>query len=426
MQHKNSVPRKRYMIVVTLFFSLAVAYMGRVIVSVLAANEGFLHDMGIAGQPVKVGLLMTAFLVAYGLSNFVLSPLGNKWGPRKGILIAMILCGISMILGGVATVLGFVIVSRILLGISNGLHYPLQNVFVKNWFPSNERGRANSVWVIGQSVAPAIAMPLFTYIIGAFGWRYGFITSAVLCLIPVFLLLKYTADTPEKYKNIERKELDYINGFDINVSAGKIDTVAEKTDRKLWDKIKLFARDYRYWLLVYWYMSMTFVFWGLISWLPAYLKASRGFSWVEMGWLSSLPFILSIMLKGLGGWAVDKTGRYAPFLVLALLAGGIGIYLSTIIDNKYIAAVLLALSFGITNMGTAPAWTLLQKIINTDSLAIAGGTMNGISNTVSAFSPLIIGLSISITGKYESGLYVLVGAAIIASFVAMILVSRKL
>ncbi|EDU0218067.1 hypothetical protein B6B15_004922, partial [Salmonella enterica subsp. enterica serovar Berta] len=64
MQHKNSVPRKRYMIVVTLFFSLAVAYMGRVIVSVLAANEGFLHDMGIAGQPVKVGLLMTAFLIA--------------------------------------------------------------------------------------------------------------------------------------------------------------------------------------------------------------------------------------------------------------------------------------------------------------------------------------------------------------------------
>lgn len=422
MQNKNSVPRKRYMIVVTLFFSLAVAYMGRVIVSVLAANEGFLHDMGIAGQPVKVGLLMTSFLIAYGLSNFVLSPLGNKWGPRKGILIAMILCGVSMILGGVATVLGFVIVSRILLGISNGLHYPLQNVFVKNWFPSNERGRANSVWVIGQSVAPAIAMPLFTYIIGEFGWRYGFITSAVLCLIPIFLLLKFTADTPEKYKNIDRKELDYIKGIDINV----IEKVAETQDRKLWDKIKLFARDYRYWLLVYWYMSMTFVFWGLISWLPAYLKASRGFSWVEMGWLSSLPFILSIMLKGLGGWAVDKTGRYAPFLVLALLAGGIGIYLSTIIDNKYIAAVLLALSFGITNMGTAPAWTLLQKIINTDSLAIAGGTMNGISNTVSALSPLIIGLSISITGKYESGLYVLVGAAIIASFVAMILVSRKM
>ncbi|EDV1593724.1 MFS transporter, partial [Salmonella enterica subsp. salamae] len=102
MQNKNSVPRKRYMIVVTLFFSLAVAYMGRVIVSVLAANEGFLHDMGIAGQPVKVGLLMTSFLIAYGLSNFVLSPLGNKWGPRKGILIAMILCGVSMILGGVA------------------------------------------------------------------------------------------------------------------------------------------------------------------------------------------------------------------------------------------------------------------------------------------------------------------------------------
>lgn len=304
--------------------------------------------------------------------------------------------------------------------------YPLQNVFVKNWFPANERGRANSVWVIGQSVAPAIAMPFFTYIIGAFGWRYGFITSAVLCLISVLLLLKYTADTPEKYKNIDREELEYIKGFDINISGQKTDIVEEKININLRDKIKSFAKDYRCWLLVYWYMSMTFVFWGLLSWLPAYLKASRGFSWIEMGWLSSLPFILSIILKGLGGWAVDKTGRYAPFLVLALLAGGIGIYASTIIENKYIAAVSLALSFGITNMGTAPAWTLLQKIINTDSLAMAGGTMNGISNAVSALSPLIIGLSVSVTGKYESGLYVLVGAAIIASFVAMTLASKKL
>ncbi|EIC0518918.1 MFS transporter [Salmonella enterica subsp. enterica serovar Chester] len=419
---QNKAPRKRYMIVFTLFISLSVAYMGRVIVSVLAANEGFLHYMGVAGQPVKIGLLMTAFLIAYGVSNFVLSPLGGKWGPRKGILIAMILCCISMAIGGVAKIFIVVIISRVLLGISNGLHYPLQNVFVKNWFPPHERGRANAAWVIAQSVAPAIAMPFFAYIIGIYGWRYGFICSAILCLIPVFFLIKFTADTPEKYKKMSQEEIRYIRG----ISEKNTDENFDKKTISLSAKVRVFMTDYRYWLLVYWYMSMSFVFWGLISWLPAYLKVSRGFSWVEMGWLSSLPFILSIILKLFGGWIVDKTGRYAPFLVLALFLGGVGIYISTVIDNKYLAAVALALSFGITNMGTAPAWTLLQKIIKTESLTMASGIMNGISNTVSALSPLLIGLSISITGEYNSGLYLLVGAAIIASVAAMILAYKKL
>jgi sugar phosphate permease len=69
--------RHRFFIVTILFIGIMVAYLDRVNVSILAANERFLIDMGIKGQPIKIGMMMSAFLAIYGIANLVLSPLGD-------------------------------------------------------------------------------------------------------------------------------------------------------------------------------------------------------------------------------------------------------------------------------------------------------------------------------------------------------------
>ena len=55
------------------------------------------------------------------------------------------------------------LVSRGMLGLGEGMHYPVQMKFVKNWFPPLERGKANSVWQFSLFVGPAIAMPFFAW-----------------------------------------------------------------------------------------------------------------------------------------------------------------------------------------------------------------------------------------------------------------------
>lgn len=151
--------RKRFLIVACLFIGIFIAYLDRVNVSVLAANEPFLAYMGIEGMPLQIGMMMTVFLAAYGIANVVLSPLGDYLGPRKAMMLCILIWTIALIIGGVATSFALIIICRILLGIGEGFYYPLQSVFIKNWFPKQERGRANAAWIVGQSVAPAIAMP---------------------------------------------------------------------------------------------------------------------------------------------------------------------------------------------------------------------------------------------------------------------------
>lgn len=70
--------RKRFLIVACLFIGIFIAYLDRVNVSVLAANEPFLAYMGIEGMPLQIGMMMTVFLAAYGIANVVLSPLGPQ------------------------------------------------------------------------------------------------------------------------------------------------------------------------------------------------------------------------------------------------------------------------------------------------------------------------------------------------------------
>lgn len=136
--------RKRFLIVACLFIGIFIAYLDRVNVSVLAANEPFLAYMGIEGMPLQIGMMMTVFLAAYGIANVVLSPLGDYLGPRKAMMLCILIWTIALMIGGVATSFALIIICRILLGIGEGFYYPLQSVFIKNWFPKQERGRAGN------------------------------------------------------------------------------------------------------------------------------------------------------------------------------------------------------------------------------------------------------------------------------------------
>src|SRR5262245_28047388 len=79
--------KQRFNVVAILFIGIMVAYLDRVNVSVLGADKQFLQYMGIEGQPIQIGLMMSVFLAVYGVANVVLGPLGAYLGPRKSMAI---------------------------------------------------------------------------------------------------------------------------------------------------------------------------------------------------------------------------------------------------------------------------------------------------------------------------------------------------
>lgn len=416
--------RQRFFLVAILFIGISIAYLDRVNIAVIAANPQFLADMGIAGQPVKIGLMMSLFLAAYAISNVVLSPIGDYLGPRRAMVVSYVIICASLLIGGAASTFGILLATRILLGIGEGFYYPMQNTFVKNWFPPKERGRANTAWLIGQSLAPAVAMPIFTYLVAAYSWESTFHFSFALSLIPLALLFFFTADTPRAHKQVNAEELKYIEENLAKEKDGSNQAAVLK--QPYLQLVKTYASNYRFWMLLLILASNSILFWGIMTWLPTYLNKERGFSWEAMGWISSLPFVLGFLFKIASGFIIDRTGRNAPVLALSALLCAAGVYFGVAIENNYVAAIVIAFGIGVSSAQIPAVFTLLQKLVPKNAMSSAAGTLNGIAVAFGALSPVLIGFSISVTGNFSSALYFIMGIILMGGVLGAVLSAQKL
>jgi len=421
VQAGGAPTKERWLLVGILMITLLIAYLDRVNVSVLLADNLFLTDMGIKGQPVQMGLLMTLFLIAYGISNVFLSPLGDLLGPRKAMSVSIFLWCFSLFLGGIASTFTIMLAARLILGIGEGMHWPMQSKYVKNWFPPSERGKANALWVVGLMLGPAITMPFLTWLIHGFGWRMSFFVLIGFGLIPLLLLWFRTTDFPNQSKHCNQAERDWVEAG--NKIEREQEAAAGRTS--VWENMKVFIFNYRFWVLTLYYFCLASIFWGTMAWLPSYLKVARGFSWAAMGAWSSLPYILGILSVLASGYIADFLGRKAPLGILAMLGAACGIYFGAYAQDNTTAAIIISVGIACIGFGIAPAWALVQQIVPGKSVGAGAGMMNGVANGGSAFSPVLIGFFISASGSYVGGLMFLVGLGVLAACCAILLTLQK-
>jgi len=410
----------RHRLAVILFVVLFVAYIDRVNIAVLVVDPIFLGAMGIANDPVAKGTLMTSFLIFFGLGNVLLSPMGDWLGPKKSTLIAVFLWGLSMAVGGLAATFTMMIMSRIFLGVGEGIYYPMQSKFVKSWFPVHERGKANATWLVGVNVAPMVAMPLFAWMIPEFGWRNNFYFLGLLSVIPFVLVWMYTADNPRELKGISKKEIEYIEGA-LDKEQAEEDQNNKGKKSSIWESYVGVLKNYKVWLLVLAYSGTSSIWWGIVTWLPAYLRDARGFSWAEMGMWASLPYILAVIVKLFAGWAVDKFNKPALLLGIALFGSAVFIYFGAYAQSSINAVLLISFGVGMLAIGTPSAWYMLQKVLPSNAVASGAGMMSGVSSGISAVAPVMTGWLIALTGSYIGGLMYMVGWGVFGSLVCVAL-----
>lgn len=54
------------------------------------------------------------------------------------------------------------------------------------------------------------------------------------------------------------------------------------------------------------FFAFGYVLWFAISWIPGYLEQTYGLDLVSIGWFSTLPWALAIVLMPLAGWISDR------------------------------------------------------------------------------------------------------------------------
>jgi sugar phosphate permease len=391
-------------------------YLQRTNVSILLVDPAFLQSMGLVGKSGMQGLLMTAFLLPYALTNMSLSPLGDKIGPRKAMLLGIIIGTLGTLAGGVAPTFLFLLTSRVILGIGHGVHYPTQSVFVRNWFAQKERGLANALLAVGGCSAPLLAMPLFTWLIGRYGWKSTFFVIAAAGVIAsVPLILKIVTDLPANNAHITDQEKSFIAQQAAQEQKSETGDPGAMLD---------ILKTLDFWLITTAYLAYLSIWWGLLTWLPQYLMLARGFSLQSLGWITSLPYACAVITVLISGSLSDRLGKRAMFGVIALGGTSLCLLAAPLVSSPYLCVLLMTLGVGLDVAFFPVAWAILQSKLPAHLIGTGSGLMNGISNLGSALTPFLMGILIEITGLYDAGIYFLAAFGLLGTVCSFVLLKR--
>ena len=392
----------RWAMSLVLLVAITTAFFDRINVAVLFTNAEFHADIGVS-DPARMGLLMTAFVLPYGISAMLFSIFGDYFGPRKTLsAIAAILAATMAVMGSLSSY-SLMLVGRVVIGITEGPQFGTAIGTVKRWYMPREQALGNAIWTIGSPLGPLIGFPLVILLVANYGWRASFFALAALnALIVLPIIWFFLRDRPPPSDSPGRTVEDQI---------------------PFGQAILTVIRDPRFWLLTIFNCGVLIYLWGLNSWLPSYLRQA-GFDLQSTAFYSALPYGLMIVGQFLFSWISDLIGRRAVICGFALFMTGVFVYLTSVVPDATTAAWCFAISAGFWG-GTSPTLFTLGAQIMPGKVTAAGfGLYGGIANIVAAFAPFVIGLLIASTGGFTAGLQFLVACCVLGSL-AMIPLMRK-
>ena len=154
---------------------------------------------------------------------------------------------------------------------------------------------------------------------------------------------------------------------------------------------------------------MLFHTYGMITWLPEYLKVARGYTPGEVGTVSMLLGLVMIPGTFISGWLGDRVGAWGIGMIGIILCGACPAALVWIpgITLPAVLAVVCVLAFGICLL-VVPLTSILSYLVPAKDNGKAVGLVHTTGYAGSIVSTYLGGYLLTVTGSYAwpFGLYV--------------------
>ena len=144
------------------------------------------------------GLLITAYMIPFGIFQIVFGPLADRYGKKQVITLSMILFTVATGLCAFGTGLASVGVYRALTGVFAAAVMPISFALIGDSFPMQERQQALGTFIGISFLGQGLSMAMGGVISYFFNWRDVFLVYAVLSLVPTVLLLKNYRSMPSQ------------------------------------------------------------------------------------------------------------------------------------------------------------------------------------------------------------------------------------
>jgi MFS transporter, ACS family, glucarate transporter len=375
------MPRRisiRWTVLLLLVAYSFVVYVQRLNISVAAAF--MMPELGLT--EVQMGWVFSAFLWGYALFQMPTGMLGDRFGPRRVLATAAVVCAgatlLTALLPGIAftstlAIIGSLVAVRFLLGVAQAPTFPVAAATIARWFPAHEWALPNALLGAGIGLGAAFTPGLVAWLMTELGWRESFYLTMLPALIIAAIFWKYLRDRPEEHEKVEEEEL-------TQVKEGRPEAVVAGVEAGHWTQL---IRNREVLLLTLSYMSYNYVFYIFFFWFFIYLVDVRGFTILEGGIAAGLPFLVGGLTSIIGGRVCDRLSLrigpragYRTVAVIGLVGAALLLYWGAVATNPYVAVVALSLCFGFTQFTEGPFWAGATRVAGPYT-----GTATGIMNT---------------------------------------------
>lgn len=393
-----SPTRARHWVLLLLVLHYGNTYMDRVAIAAAAPmiREEFVFD------EITLGLVFSAFTLAYALFQIPGGWLADRFGPRKILTGIVSYWSVFTMLTAAAWNATSLVVIRFLFGAGEAGAFPSATRAFSRWLPATERGFAQGITHSGARLAGALTPPLVAWMMVTWGWRSAFLAFGATGFVWGAVWWTYYRDEPEDHQGVNEAELAVIR-------AGREDEAGPAADAGPAEGVPwgTLLRSRNMWLICAMYACYVYTFWIFLTWIPTYLAEERGFSLLESGVYAGLPLFAGALTNTLGGWVSDRLsearglriGRRLPAMA-GFVAGLLFIVPGALAERPLVAVACLTLAAAGLEFTTGVSWAVVIDV-GREYAGTVSAMMNMSGNLAGAASPLVFGALVQWTGRWE-------------------------
>jgi ACS family tartrate transporter-like MFS transporter len=408
-------------IIPLVFASYVIAYIDRANVAI--AKLAMVRDLPWLSDSVfarGAGL----FFVGYFLLEIPGTLLVERWSARKWI-------GRIMVSWGIVAALTALIRSptqfygvRLLLGLAEAGFFPGVIVYFTHWFPSRDRARALSQFLIAaplaQLISPkisnlmlAVGTPGHPLVLGLAGWQWIFIVWGIPAVVLGVLVFFAMPDRPRHARWLTTEEREALEAELVREREAQGTAIHHVG-------VLAALRHPKVLLLALAYFFAVTANYGVEFFLPTILKG-----WYKLtndavtSWVL-LPYVALLLGIVVVGWSSDRKHERWLHASLPLYLGAAALVLIPWSRGNIGLTVGLFCLTMVGVRGYLPAfWSLPNLFLTGGAAAGSIGFINSVGNLGGYFGPNILATIQARTGSFEGGITVLGVSSFVAGTVVL-------
>ncbi len=354
------------------------------------------HDFHISYA--QAGLFMSVYALVRMIGSLMAGTFSDRYGVKHFVLAGLVLVALGGFLCAHSQGYASMLVFRTIIGIGATLIFIPGLAAAMYLVPSHQVNLATGTYFTSMNLGLTVALLVTPIMASSLTWRTPLNLFAILTVLVALVFFVVT------------------RGQTLQAS-GDLHASHTNSDRAVGTYS---IRNVPLVLVCIGYFMMLFHTYGMITWLPEYLKVAKGYSPTQVGTVSMLLGLVMIPGTFISGWLGDRIGAWGIGMIGVVLCGGCpaAFVLLPGIPLWGVFAGVCFLAFGIC-LFVVPLTSILSYLVPAKDNGKAVGLVHTTGYAGSIASTYLGGFLLTLTGSYSWPFALYVGSMVISLFLLL-------